>query len=303
MSRTPSEVPEIALSRHAHDRLGDRRVDDAWLAEAWAAPTTRVLPLAGARLATRASDSGREAAWVEPSAAPEGLRLLLGLQGEEARFAVLQGEDAADEAYVGLRDALGLLGADAEVVVHAVAMAEWHLATRFCPRCGGDLAPEQSGHVLRCRACDRSQFPRTDPAVIMIVSDGEGADERCLLGRNPAWPAGRYSTLAGFVEPGESFEQAVRREVAEETGIRVGEVAYFGSQPWPLPQSVMVGFTGRALSRDITVDGVEIEDARWFTREEMRREAEAGSLLLPGHVSISRSLIEHWYGAPLPGGW
>jgi NAD+ diphosphatase len=139
----------------------------------------------------------------------------------------------------------------------------------------------------------------------MVVTDGEPGDpgERALLGRNAAWPEGRYSTLAGFVEPGETMEDAVRREVEEETGVRVGEVAYFGSQPWPLPASLMVGFTARAVETTIDVDGSEIEDARWFTREQMRAEAEAGTLLLPSGVSISRSLIESWYGGPLPGQW
>jgi NAD+ diphosphatase len=139
----------------------------------------------------------------------------------------------------------------------------------------------------------------------MLVTDGEpgSADERALLGRSPAWPPGRYSTLAGFVEPGETMEDAVRREVQEETGVVVGEVTYFGSQPWPLPASLMVGFTARATGTQIDVDGSEIEEAQWFTREAMRTETEAGRLVLPGGVSISRSLVESWYGGSLPGHW
>jgi NAD+ diphosphatase len=139
----------------------------------------------------------------------------------------------------------------------------------------------------------------------MAVTHGEpGADDEVLLlGRQESWPAGRYSTLAGFLEPGETLEDAVRREVAEETGVVVGEVVYFGNQPWPLPASLMIGFRGRAESREIAVDGREIQDARWFTRAEMRQEAEAGRLVLPGGVSISRSLVEDWYGGPLPGSW
>jgi NAD+ diphosphatase len=137
----------------------------------------------------------------------------------------------------------------------------------------------------------------------MVVADGEAPNDRCLLGRHPSWPVGRYSTLAGVVEPGESIEQAVRREVFEESGIEVGEVEYFGSQPWPLPRSLMIGCIAKATSAEISVDGLEIEDARWFTREEMKAEADAGTLVLPGGISISRSLIEHWYGGPLPGQW
>jgi NAD+ diphosphatase len=195
--------------------------------------------------------------------------------------------------------------ADGPLVLHAIGLAEWLRATRHCPRCGGPLEPRQAGHVLHCDNCGRDQFPRSDPAVIMVVTDGEpgSPDERALLGRSPLWPEGRYSTLAGFVEPGETMEDAVRREVEEETGVRVGEVSYFGSQPWPLPASLMVGFTARAVETTIDVDGSEIEDARWFSREEMRAEAEAGTLVLPGGVSISRSLVESWYGGVLPGRW
>ena len=157
-----------------------------------------------------------------------------------------------------------------------------------------------------CTECGKPQFPRSDPAVIMLIAAGEpGApDERCLLGRNHSWPTGRFSTLAGFCEPGESLEDAVRREVLEETGVVVGEVSYFGNQPWPLPSSLMLGFHGRAVSEEIRLDDADVEDARWFTRDEMLRQTEAGTLVLPGSgVSISRSLVEDWYGGPLPGSW
>jgi NAD+ diphosphatase len=242
--------------------------------------------------------------WVSPTEAPEGEKVLLGERDGVVYFAVVAPADVADEQWVGLRQLLGAFEeSDAPLVVHAVGIAEWLWATRFCPRCGGPLEPRMLGHVLRCQACGRDEFPRTDPAVIMIVTDGEYPDDRCLLGRNPAWPPGRYSTLAGFVEPGESIEQAVRREVMEEAGVRVGEVGYFGSQPWPLPRSLMVGCLARAESTEISVDGEELEDARWFTREQMKAEAEAGTLVLPGGISISRSLVEHWYGGALPGQW
>jgi NAD+ diphosphatase len=150
-----------------------------------------------------------------------------------------------------------------------------------------------------CAECGKQQFPRADPAVIMLVTDGE----RALLGRQSVWPAGRYSTLAGFVEPGESLEDAVRREVAEEVGVTIGEVRYFGNQPWPMPASLMVGFFAHAETEEISVDEDEIEAARWFTRDQVREEAESGTLELPGGISISRSLVEAWYGGPLPGEW
>lgn len=309
MART---LPHVALSQHAHDRQGELRGDDAWLERTWSDPATRVLVLSGARL--RLHDG--QVPWVSPDEAPDGLRLLLGERDGVEHVAVLvepTEAEAGTEEWVPLRTLVMTLAEQgdqgglglAPLVMHAVGMAEWHRAVRHCPRCGGHLEPRKAGHVLHCRDCGRDQFPRTDPAVIMLITDGEAgaADERCLLGRNPHWPEGRYSTLAGFVEPGETMEDAVRREVAEETGVAVGAVSYFGSQPWPLPASLMIGFTGRAERTDITVDGAEIEDAGWFTRDDLRRGTEAGTLVLPSGISISRSLIETWYGAPLPGSW
>ena len=291
----------IALSRYPHDRIGERRTDEAWLAEVWAAPATRVLVIAGTRL--RLSEG--KVSWVAPAEAPDGTRVLLGELDGVVHFAVIvDPRTVPGDDWVVLRAlAVDLDERDAALVVHAVGIAEWIWATRHCIRCGGIYEPLHLGHVLRCTDCGREEFPRTDPAVIMVVTDGVAPDDRCLLGRHPAWPPGRYSTLAGFVEPGESIEQAVRREVLEESGIVVSDVAYFGSQPWPLPRSLMIGCIATATSTEVSVDGEEIEDARWFTREQMRAEAEAGTLVLPGGISISRSLIEHWYGAPLPGQW
>jgi NAD+ diphosphatase len=294
-----SRVP-IALSRQAHDRIADRRVDQDWFADTWRDPATRVLVMAGARFQVA---EGR-LPWVSPQEAPDGVPVLLGDLDGVVYFAVIVGAEAAGEGWTGLRGVIQEVDEqEAALIVHAVGIAEWLFATRHCPRCGGRLEPAQLGHLLRCTACGHEEFPRTDPAVIMVVVDGESPDDRCLLGRHPAWPPGRYSTLAGFVEPGESIEQAVRREVLEESGIRVGEVSYFGSQPWPLPRSLMVGCIAHAESTEVSVDGEEIEDARWFTREQMKAEAEAGTLVLPGGISISRSLVEHWYGGPLPGQW
>ena len=284
-----------------------RRKDDAWLAERWADEESRVLVVSG----TRVRPVGGRVVWVPPSQAPEGLRVLLGERDGRTWFAVVAGPEQAGSGgdWVPLRGLLpSLSGTDqtsAPMVLHALGLAEWHYATRFCPRCGGRLEARAAGHELVCTQCGKPQFPRSDPAVIMVVASGEpGAeDERCLLGRQAVWPEGRYSTLAGFCEPGETLEDAVRREVAEETGVVVGEVEYFGNQPWPLPASLMLGFVGRATTTQITVDADEIEDARWFTRAQMRAQAESGELVLPGGVSISRSLIEHWYGGTLPGQW
>jgi NAD+ diphosphatase len=295
------------LSANPHDRSGLHRSDDAWLAERWADPRTRVLVVSGTRI--KPVDGALE--WVSPSEAPEGLRVLLGEYDDRAWFAVIVDaavSKAAAGEWLPLRGLLPHLADDAlagaPLIFHALGLAEWLWVTRFCPRCGEPLSPRAAGHELVCPQ-GHVQFPRTDPAVIMIVTHGEPGsdDERCLLGRQAVWPAGRYSTLAGFCEPGETLEDAVRREVAEESGVRVGEVEYFGNQPWPLPASLMLGFIGRAVSTDIVVDHDELDDARWFTRAEMKELAEAGTLMLPGGVSISRSLVEHWYGGPLPGSW
>ena len=301
MSQRPiGEGVHIALSRHAHDRIADRRVDERWLTDVWQDPATRVLVIAG----TRFQLYDGHVPWVAPQDAPDGTRVLLGDLDGVVHFAVVVDPSVADDTWTGLRGIVADVDEEeAALVVHAVGVAEWLFATRHCVRCGGEVEPRQLGHVLRCTSCGREEFPRTDPAVIMVVVEGDEPEDRCLLGRHPAWPPGRYSTLAGFVEPGESMEQAVRREVFEESGIRVGEVSYFGSQPWPLPRSLMVGFVAHAESTDVSVDGVEIEDARWFTRAQMKEEAEAGTLVLPGGVSISRSLVEHWYGGTLPGHW
>jgi NAD+ diphosphatase len=300
--------PHLVLTADPHDRAALRRNDEAWLDQRWTDPGTRVLVVSGTRV--RPVDGHLE--WVSPAAAPEGTRVLLGERDGTARFAVVTDPAIAraePEAWLPLRGLLPALSGDAvaqaPLVFHALGIAEWMWATRYCPRCGGALEPRAAGHELRCTQCGKAQFPRTDPAVIMLVSSGEPGSEgeRCLLGRQAIWPEGRYSTLAGFCEPGETLEDAVRREVAEEVGVVVGEVEYFGNQPWPLPASLMVGFVARAETTEIVVDQHEIEDARWVTRAEMRAEAEAGTLVLPGGVSISRSLIEHWYGAPLPGQW
>jgi NAD+ diphosphatase len=300
--------PHERLSADPHDRTAHHRAHDAWLAERWADPETRVLVVSGTRV--RLLDGSLE--WVSPAAAPDGVRVLLGEREGRAWFAVVA--DAALSAaappgeWLPMRGLLPHLAdhamAGAPLVLHALGLAEWLFVTRFCPRCGEPLEPRKAGHELTCPN-GHTQFPRTDPAVIMVVTSGEpgSQDERCLLGRQAVWPEGRYSTLAGFCEPGETLEDAVRREVAEEVGIVVGEVAYFGNQPWPLPASLMVGFQARALTTEVTVDEHEIEDARWFTRAQMKELADAGTLVLPGGVSISRSLVEHWYGGPLPGRW
>ena len=290
---------DIALSVRTHDRVGERRVDEAWLAGTWHEPTSRILALARTRLPVADDDAGLR--WQGSGDLPEdGLRIFLGERDGVPHFALVVDEPTDGGRWATLRAVVHTLREpDAGFAVHAVALAEWHASHQFCPRCGGRLRATVAGHVLTCAQCSRQQFPRSDPAVIMMVTHGD----RALLGRQASWPEGRYSTLAGFVDPGESLEEAVVREVAEETAVRVTDVTYFGNQPWPFPQSLMIGFFARAVSTEISVDHNEISDARWFTREQMLAEAEAGTLALPGGISISRSLVEAWYGGPLPGSW
>lgn len=174
----------------------------------------------------------------------------------------------ADSRFVELRGVMADLSArEAELAATARALLGWHATHGFCPRCGAATRPGQAGWIRRCTACNAEHYPRTDPVAIMLITRGD----RLLLGRSPGWPEGMYSLLAGFIEPGETVEAAVRREVMEEAGIRVGAVSYLASQPWPFPASLMLGCRGEALSDEITVDPLELEDALWISREEILR--------------------------------
>ena len=219
---------------------------------------------------------------------------LLGLVDGIAHFAVdLSHREEDEAARIGQFEDLRKVGPllshdDGALMAYARGMMHWHLAHRHCGRCGQATAEREAGHIRYCTNADCAApvFPRTDPAVIMLVHDGD----RCLMGRQAVWPPGMHSTLAGFVEPGESLEDAVRREVFEETNVHVGAVHYHSSQPWPFPSSLMLGFVAEASSTDITLNDGELEDARWFSREELR----SGFPKLPFRVSIARRLVDHW---------
>jgi NAD+ diphosphatase len=201
--------------------------------------------------------------------------------------------------WAGLRAAAPVFDdRDAGLFTEALAVANWHEANAFCPRCGSTTTVVQAGWARRCDREDTLLFPRTDPAVIVLVTDD---DDRVLLGSNALWEPDRFSLLAGFVEPGESLEAAVVREIGEEAGVPVDRVAYAGSQPWPLPASLMIGFTAR-VAADVTAtaaraDGVEILELRWFTREELA--SATAEIILPGETSIARWMLERWYGSPI----
>ncbi len=290
-------LPDLALARAAVDRAAHRRTDDDWLDKAWQDPATRVLLVSGGR----AEVSGDPPALVlrPPGELPGAERFFLGVDDDDAAFfAVEVPEPHSSESWQGIRNVGALLSArDAGLLVHAIALANWHATHTHCPRCGGPTTVAAAGHLRRCPRDDSEHYPRTDPAVIMTVVDRDG---RLLLGSQSQWPEGRFSTLAGFVEPGESLEAAVRREVAEEVGILIGAVRYLGSQPWPFPSSLMVGFEAAAETLDIELVDGEIAQARWFTRNGLLAAVRSGEVRLSPRVSIARQLIESWYGEPLP---
>jgi NAD+ diphosphatase len=296
---------ELALSRGTVDRVTRRRTDKDWIDAAWKDPRTRVLVVSKGYALVREDGDRIELILVSPEEAPSGTRFLL---GEDADGVVYFGVSAPlgapgdGELPASLREAGTLLGdRDAGLLTHAVALANWHDTHTHCPLDGTPTVPDPGGHSTTCPKDGSEHFPRTDPAVIMLVTDPR---DRCLLARNAAWPGRRVSILAGFVEPGESAEQAVIREVAEETGITVTNVRYLGSQPWPMPRSLMLGFCADAVAgQDITVDHEELAEARWFSREDLLAALESKELVLPPPVSIARHIIEAWYGGPLPSAW
>jgi len=303
----------LALARGELDRAAERREDDAWLEASWAAESSRVLVLHKGSARVRRSGTHLLLDLVPPSgvAGLRGVRVLLAVVDGVPHLGLLL--DADEERpdpdqgseWLGLRETgAGLDDAGAGLFVAAQALANWHATHPRCPRCGVPTSPSQAGWSRTCPDDASQHFPRSDPAVIVLVTD---ADDRALLGRRVDWPETFYSTLAGFVEAGESAEAAVLRELSEEAGVDVDPSAldYLGSQPWPFPSSLMLGYRARLApgSRVAVPDGVEIEEVRWYSREEMLAAAEAGELRIPPSVSIARRLIEHWYGGELPGAW
>jgi NAD+ diphosphatase len=223
---------------------------------------------------------------------PAGTELLLFVLPEAVKPGTAR--IPADAAWAGFRDvAAGLSTTDTALFVEASAITNWHAGHTHCPRCGTPTVVEAGGWVRRCPADSSEHYPRTDPAIIVTVV---GPDGRVLLGGGGAPDAKNYSTLAGFVEPGESLEQAVVREVLEEVGVRVTACQYLGSQSWPFPASLMLGFTAVTEDAEATPDGVEVTRARWFSREELQDAVLSGEITISSRLSIARALIEHWFG-------
>jgi len=280
-----------ALSRSAANRASLRRTDASWLAGAWPSALVLVLHQDMTTDIGGAADAPMLALVRGSQVADGGDRFFLGEDEGGVYFAAVGGAATTrGEVTAGLREAGALLAdRDAGLLVTAVALAHWHSTHTHCPRCGAPTTVSGGGWLRVCRVDGSEHYPRVDPAVIMLVHDGA---DRCLLGRQASWPAGRFSTLAGFVEPGESVESAVAREVAEEAGVAVTDVRYEASQPWPFPSSLMLGFTARAepATEPVLLDG-ELEEARWFTRAELA--AKAGPRW-PPPVSIANRLITSW---------
>ena len=291
----------IHYADNTMDRVAARREDRAWLDRRLRAPTTRFVAVASGRHPFVRADTGaRRPCYLGPrdiEGSRPGEPILLGVHEGIAYFAI-DVTDAPPPFPAGitlfrLRDVITDLGhTDAAALAYASALVHWHRTHRYCGACGQPTAPVRGGHVRHCTDahCRREHFPRTDPAVITLVIDGD----RCLLARRRDWAPGRRSTVAGFVEPGETLEHTVAREVFEEVGVRVGEVCYRGSQPWPFPQSLMLGFRARAETTDIAVDGDEIAEADWYTPERIDADTAAGALILPPFDSISRRLVDDW---------
>ena len=262
-----------------------------------AAPHVRTLGLEALDLRPSAEFDGRQGEWFYLGSDED--RAYVAFASSDAEREMAEGE------WSSLRDAGHLLSdAQAGLATSAVALASWRSHHTHCPRCGAATVLVESGWAARCESDGSMHYPRTDPAVIMAIRDGH---DRLLLARSAAWPINRRSVLAGFVEAGEGLEQAVRREVAEEVGIDVGDLTYRGAQPWPFPASLMIAFHGWVEGAPLNripgppprPDGVEITHAEWFTRQELAQAVAGGAIGLPMRTSIARVLIEDWYGGPI----
>jgi NAD+ diphosphatase len=286
--------------------MADRRREDDWLAAQLEDETTRFIPVWKTKnLIT--TDQIPEPVYLTPSEAQDHLptaesTVMLGVQANRTYIAIglptCDGSPPGGFAQWGefrdLRWIASLLDErDSALLAYANAMTYWHCRHRYCGDCGSPTQSAEGGCLRVCTnsQCGQQHFPRTDPAIIVLITWGEC----CLLVRKSWWPDGMYSNISGFVEPGESLEDALVREVREETGIEVTEMTYHSSQPWPFPASLMLSFTAVASNRTIRLDEDELEDARWFTREEVQNKLEQGTLRLPMTVSVSYRLIEGWF--------
>lgn len=303
-----------ALAEPAVDRRSERRGDADWLARRLADPSSQLTAVWRERSLVFDAHTGDRGpvpgtvATVEAAGLVDGAEdvVFLGEAEGVAYFSVdlsdredpLAGPLRGAGRFVELRQVgSAMSGRGANLLAYARAMATWHRRHRFCGQCGAATESRNAGHLRVCTVCGIEHFPRTDPAVIMLVHTEAGDGGSCLLGRQASWPPGMFSALAGFVEPGESLESAVAREVREETGIAVDTVSYHSSQPWPFPTSIMLGFYATSPGGDVQVDTDELEQAVWATRSELEYALRAREVRLPPPFSIARRLIDDWLRA------
>lgn len=291
------------------DRASDKRVDPAWIAAQLQDDKTLIVPFRNLNpfIITAPGSKKREVGFVRPALVksmlrPDVITIFLGLDKHGAYFAIdaSEGPDPSEQGpleglgtFADLRGvAMEIPAGDAAILAQGKSLIDWHKRHQFCAQCGAPTRAADAGYKRLCGACKAEHFPRTDPVVIMLAT----RDDQCLLGRGPQWPKGFYSALAGFLEPGETIEDAVIRELREETGVTVGNVQFYATQPWPYPSSLMIGCFAEAETEAVTVDGVEIEHARWFTREEVLRilDGKGEGLFAPPPLAIAHHLIKTW---------
>ena len=287
----------LVLARNAIDRASELRIDSAKLDELW--EKAKIVIVSAEKLSATDSEliyfSAKEIT-------ADGERYFLGIDQEtgESYFAFHVTSHNEEQLRTLRQVAADLTDREAALAVHAIALSNWHTSHPHCARCGAPTRSGIGGAVRICTVDESEHYPRTDPAVIVLIKD---LDDRILLGHQPVWPENRYSTFAGFVEPGESFEQCVVREVAEESGVKVHTVKYLGSQPWPFPASIMVAFEAiTSAPSDAKPDGQEITDVKWFSREEFQASVLNGTLILPPRISVARRMVEYWFGGEIESG-
>jgi NAD+ diphosphatase len=298
---------DLPLARFTVDRLAELRADPQWFKKAWASDQTRVLVLHERSIPVTAELS---IVWVKPwslkmsDLAAEQAALFLGADQDHTYIAIMEDEvGLTDVNWASLRDVGAALSAkDVGLATTAIALATWHEGHHFCPKCGAKTDIALAGWSRKCTVDDSEHYPRTEPAMIVAVEDLAG---RILLGRRREWPEGWLSTLAGFVEAGESCEAAVIREVYEESGIHVDlqSLKYMGSQPWPFPASLMLAYRAVATSTEVEMHDDEMTEVQWFSRDELAAACNAQTLKLPSPVSIAFRLIQSWYGEDIPIQW